>query len=362
MNMASLFTCQSLAFPDTETEVSSMVYPEEVLKWHAGEDTLSTISGLTMEEECSWDVDEEGDIEGCNAAVPSDDVFRCMLDVQRKRSGSDWSGRMRTTSDCSDATRMSSISAVTASLDNTRELSFDLQPGEFEYSPEQMADIAMLEDDGDVIVTGILAPLASTRHGQRGICPGDTIRQVLHCDHCLAEDTRSQLEDAILLGGRLRLLVTSRPNRFAIESTWWRFKVPDESQDTSSSALGICATIERELGDRIKVQAVHPVGLIADWNAKNPKCQVMPGDWITSVNGKSGNAQEMTAEVAAGCKRDAALRLTIQTGVRPPHGAETSSSRSRSRHCPQRMRVDTAEWTQLRAMHSPDAAKRRSIL
>eukprot|EP00932_Pfiesteria_piscicida_P021395 SRR837773.8184.p2 GENE.SRR837773.8184~~SRR837773.8184.p2 ORF type:complete len:155 (-),score=71.82 SRR837773.8184:20-424(-) len=49
-------------------------------------------------------------------------------------------------------------------------------------------------------------------------------------------------------------------------------------------------------------------GLVAEWNSKNPDKVVTAGDRIKSVNGTSGNAQQMT-EV---CKKEDVLEMVVE--------------------------------------------------
>jgi len=49
-------------------------------------------------------------------------------------------------------------------------------------------------------------------------------------------------------------------------------------------------------------------GLVSEWNKSNPEKEVRKDDRVVSVNGASGNAQEL-AEV---CKRDEVLNMVIE--------------------------------------------------
>lgn len=237
---------------------------------------------------------------------------------------------------------MSSTSTGTVWAGGTAQMAFSFLPSEYVYDSTQLKNVAKLEADGDVVITGIFAPLAVTLDGYPGVLPGDTIQGVIDSTHSTSGDSRHQLQFALLHGGALNLLVATRPKRFNVDICC--------EGASSNKKLGILVTIERQHGDRLKIQAVHEHGLLPDWNRENPKCQVMPGDWITRVNGEAEGAQEMAAHIRNG-DWDGNIALTIQSRPRVMDSdvgdIQVRSNPRSYRKLPQRSRVGTGDWTQM---------------
>lgn len=251
--------------------------------------------------------------------------------------------RRRASTELSVQSAKSNMSTNTARPGEVARMAFDLVPGEYVYDEGQLSKIASLQHDGSVVITGMFTPLAVTTAGHPGVLPGDTIQRVMESStqsprrwsstkH--STNTRSQLDLALLSGGELNLQVSTRPGHFDVE-------VCCEGREK----LGLLVTIERQHADRIKVQAVHDHGLLADWNRENPHCQVMPGDWITRVNGEANSAQEMAKSIRD-CKD---IQLSIETPPRMMGGVVGSikvggNTIRNCRQLPGRARVGTADW------------------
>jgi len=236
----------------------------------------------------------------------------------------------------------SAWSTGTARPGEAVQMSFDLIPGEYVYDEGQFRRIASVQPDGSVAVTGIFVPFAVTIDGHPAILPGDTILEVVGSDYNSPGSVLRRLEWALQRGGKLTLLVATRPQNFDVdlfcEGEYW-FK------------LGILATIERTRADCIKVQAVYEQGLMSEWNLENPKCQVVPGDWITHVNGETKTAQEMTRDIHD-CSRGENVWLGIQTQSRRMGlaigGVEAKNKPRKDEKQPHaRERVPTVDWREM---------------
>lgn len=120
---------------------------------------------------------------------------------------------------------------------------------------------------------------------------------------------------------------------------------------SSKNRLGALVTIERQHGDRLKIQAVHENGWLPEWNQQNPQCQVMPGDWITHVNGDGKNVLAMAADIRHG-GLSGSMRLTIQSRPRVMEGdigdIQVLRDPRRHRNLSERSRVGTGDWTRMR--------------
>jgi hypothetical protein len=207
-----------------------------------------------------------------------------------------------------------------------------------------LAKIARAQPDGSAVVVGISSPFSETHDGHTGVLPGDTIQQVITDGRDDARlDVLQRLSAALHRGGRVILLVATRPLNFDVDlrcdgEDWFK--------------LGVTVTIERLHQDRIKIQAVNDVGLVPEWNRRNPLCQVMPGDWITHVNqeGKN-NAQEMANRIFD-CHKDETIWLGIQTRPRVKPGAardaNVNGTQRKMTKMPQIDRAPTKDWIQAR--------------
>lgn len=120
------------------------------------------------------------------------------------------------------------------------------------------------------------AALATAACGDRGLMPADTIIEV-DGKGGTALDLRNRIDEALLAGARVSLLVEPRPILNDIEvkriGRFW-------------SRLGVQVAIA---GDReVRVSHVRDRGLIPEWNASHdPAQQVLVGDCILCVNGIS---------------------------------------------------------------------------
>mmetsp|Transcript_107860 Transcript_107860/g.287161 ORF Transcript_107860/g.287161 Transcript_107860/m.287161 type:complete len:137 (-) Transcript_107860:282-692(-) len=76
---------------------------------------------------------------------------------------------------------------------------------------------------------------------------------------------------------------------------------------TGGSRLGV--DVDLSDGVCLIVDKIND-GLVGEWNRSNPSNEIRKGDRVVSVNGVSGNAQEL----AEACKRDDILQLVIERG------------------------------------------------
>mmetsp|Transcript_155580 Transcript_155580/g.270695 ORF Transcript_155580/g.270695 Transcript_155580/m.270695 type:complete len:132 (-) Transcript_155580:201-596(-) len=60
---------------------------------------------------------------------------------------------------------------------------------------------------------------------------------------------------------------------------------------------------------KLRVTKVKP-GLVAQWNAKNPDNKVEVGDYLTEINGESGQSKKLLEVV----KDNANLKITVMRG------------------------------------------------
>lgn len=212
---------------------------------------------------------------------------------------------------------------------------------EVEYEEEQLLRLAEKQYDGTVVVTGIIQPLALTVEGHPGVLPGDTILEVVFpgaTPMISRLETWQRLSQALNTGTSVSLLVQTRPADFVVElfcrGVYW-FK------------LGVMVTIEREHADRLKVQAVHDIGLIPEWNRRNRDCMVCPGDWITSLNGEVKTAQDLATDIS-NVKNGDLLILGVEAAPRYLYRT-TGSTRQKTnarlrKELPERVRANTNDW------------------
>merc|ERR1719498_622981 len=240
----------------------------------------------------------------------------------------------------SNRSTRSRASSGTAGPGDVACMTFKLMADEHAYGEEQLREIVSLQRDGSAVVNGILTPLAITCSGHPGVLPGDTIQQISDPKHGIIGDTIQQLELALCKGGEVDLLIATRPPQFDVDIF---------CGDNFSRALALLVTIERQHGDRIKVQSVRDRGLLRAWNEENPHCQVMPGDWITHVNGEAKSARELADDIRnyQGFE-DNSIQLTIHTRPRTTEvgmsGMRLQTKSRMSRKGPGRVRVDTGDW------------------
>jgi len=78
-------------------------------------------------------------------------------------------------------------------------------------------------------------------------------------------------------------------------------KTPENSRLglTVDIASSVCMVVDKVNG-----------GLLAEWNQSNPDLEVQPGDKITTVNGQSGDAVELTQV----CKENSVLEMKVVRG------------------------------------------------
>jgi len=174
------------------------------------------------------------------------------------------------------------------------------------------------------------------------VLPGDTIIEVLFGDYpARGPNTWRRLAEALSTGTQVSLLVETRPADFDVElkcqGAYW-FK------------LGVMVTIEREHADRLKVQAVHDIGLIPDWNNTHRTCMVCPGDWITSVNGETKKAQDLANDIS-NVKNGDELVLSLEAAPRYLHRT-SGLTRQRTnprlkREAPEVVRAKTKDWVSM---------------
>lgn len=244
----------------------------------------------------------------------------------------------------SNISRMSVLSTGTAHAGEANaRMNFDLRGSEYEYDESQLLRLIDVQEDGTVVLNGLMPPLASTSDGHTGLLPGDSIMEVAG-SHDRGEDCLRDLKVALAMGGVFTLVVATRPEYFDIEvlceGEYWH-------------KLGCIVTIEKEYMDRIRIQSVADVGLIPAWNQEFPSMQVLPGDWIISVNGEEKTAQKMAKDISDTCEGDF-LELGIQSRPRVVRGgfnsigANTNPKSSRKRQ-PDVVRARPSQWEVLKS-------------
>mmetsp|Transcript_75113 Transcript_75113/g.140088 ORF Transcript_75113/g.140088 Transcript_75113/m.140088 type:complete len:170 (-) Transcript_75113:76-585(-) len=85
---------------------------------------------------------------------------------------------------------------------------------------------------------------------------------------------------------------------------------PSEYMITLDKASGHTLGVDVDLADgqTMLVDKLDAVGLIADWNRKNPELEVRINHRIVEVNGVRGDAQAMTVRA----KNDSVLRIVLR--------------------------------------------------
>lgn len=310
----------------------------------------------------AWEANDDDTISDVHMSMPLLLQGRPSPCPSRKRSVS-WAqeessrsrGRSRGYSAYSIASTTSTGTTGTVQPNEVARMTFDLGPGEHIYDEDHFGRVASIQPDGTVVITGLFTPLAATMDGHTGVLPGDTIQQVIDSSNDLDGEIHHKLGLALLNGGGLNLLVATRPKQFEVEIA---------CVAGCTKKLGLQAVIEREYGDRIKAQTIHEHGLLFEWNCAHPKCQVMPGDWITSVNRKANGAQAMANDIRNPCQ-DHKILLTIETRPRMMHGdvgcINLGSNPKSHRKLPPRARVETDDWTQMRHAESCNWVQRRKV-
>lgn len=81
----------------------------------------------------------------------------------------------------------------------------------------------------------------------------------------------------------------------------------NKANDPSGGKLGI--DVHLTDGVTLHVDKVTE-GMVGEWNKQNPDQQVKKGDRVISVNGSSGNAQQLTQV----CKKNEVLEMVVKRG------------------------------------------------
>jgi len=82
--------------------------------------------------------------------------------------------------------------------------------------------------------------------------------------------------------------------------------------------------VENRADHSIKIAQIKP-GLISDWNVQHPDLKVAAGDYITEINGVSGNLHALVVAVSQSSK----LKMTIQRGEMEKEAAVARIERKR---------------------------------
>jgi len=81
-----------------------------------------------------------------------------------------------------------------------------------------------------------------------------------------------------------------------------------EVDHSSNARIGMDIIPAAAGNDSIRIAKINDDGLIGKWNDANPQKQVLPGDWITEVNGATTN-------LADECRKLRVLNITIMRAV-----------------------------------------------
>lgn len=154
------------------------------------------------------------------------------------------------------------------------------------------------------------AVLAVTSEGTPGIFPGDAILEVDGRGGS-ATSLAQGLQEAARVGGRVQ--ISARPRVPVFDAI---LGGTTSTCTSTSSRVGLQVALVGAYGaETLQVHAVTGSGLVPEWNAQNGFKQVVPGDRIVQVNGKSSIVREMYAEMQR-ASPDVGLQLRIATPPR----------------------------------------------
>lgn len=166
--------------------------------------------------------------------------------------------------------------------------------------------------DGVLVVVAVEpgAALAVTSAGSPGVFPGDALLEV-NGRRGSATSLAQSLREAARAGGRVQ--VSARPRAPVFDAV-----LSGTTCTPPSSRVGLqVALVGAHGAETLQVHAVTGNGLVPEWNAQNGFKQVVPGDRIVQVNGKSTIVREMYAEMQR-VASDVGLQLRIATPPRVP--------------------------------------------
>lgn len=168
-------------------------------------------------------------------------------------------------------------------------------------------------DDGTVaVVVNTIAEksaLSATTTGEPGINPGDVVLEVNGQNNAKA-NLLDLMQEARTQGGKLEMVVCSRPKTFSIELVR-----PDPND--KEFKMGLVVAVHDDVSDKLEVRHVCDDGALFTWNEKNAFHHVCSGDWVCSVDGpgsagaKSANA--MIGDMQKIWSQGHKLILEIQT-------------------------------------------------
>jgi hypothetical protein len=175
---------------------------------------------------------------------------------------------------------------------------FDLEPKQ--SLGARFAEIRDPEPGGTLVLTSITekSALLLTTNNTPGIRAGDVILKVAGESGGRAR-LLELLQQAKESGGRLEISVQTRPAVFEVEL----LRKDDEK-------MGIVVAVHDDVSDRVEIRQVSDDGAVPSWNEKNYKNQIVSGDWIWSVNGVAGAANEMISSMQDSWKKK--QKFTIQ--------------------------------------------------
>lgn len=146
-----------------------------------------------------------------------------------------------------------------------------------------------------------------TADGGPGLFAGDAIVEVNGYEGGPSE-LKSLLAEAVLTSGLIDVVAQPRPAEFDVTL---------KQTGPLKLKLGVSVAIDKNDKTSMRVRIVRSEGLVPSWNQKNGLRRICKGDWITQVNGISGNAEAMHAEIQAqASSENASLVFRIKTPPR----------------------------------------------
>lgn len=148
------------------------------------------------------------------------------------------------------------------------------------------------------------SPLKTTMDGRLGLCAGDTIVEV-NGERGDAEALLAVLREFKSEGGTVRIKVRPRPDTFEV--------VIKRDSEESETKMGFMCVTDEDHPDIVEMRTVSAKGAIHSWNERSYPLLVAPGDWVTSVNGKSYTSNEYVPTMQEIWRAGETLTLGILT-------------------------------------------------
>jgi len=160
-------------------------------------------------------------------------------------------------------------------------------------------------------------PFAYTSKNSPGLFPGDLITKA-NGSRGTADTLRDIVNQITTAGGQLDLVVQSRPAAFDVQL---------KREGPNHKKLGLSVAIDKaDTIARMRVLQVRDEGLIPKWNETNGLLRICRDDWITQVNGVTGNAKDMyNALLASSEGQELEFRVETPSRDAPRKEPETGS-------------------------------------